>query len=213
MPYQLVLFDFDGTLADSFPWFLKTINSLADKHGFKRIALHEVDALRHLSSRDLMAHLGLPLWKLPAVTRDMRRLMTESAADIPLFDGVRSMLERLCASGITLGVVTSNTEANVRSILGSSHVPLVRYFECGASMFGKKAKFRKVMKAAGIAPAHILCVGDEIRDAQAASEAGLDFAAVGWGYTNPDALVPYSCAAPFTCADELAEWLIARSPS
>ncbi|HZW13989.1 MAG TPA: HAD hydrolase-like protein [Noviherbaspirillum sp.] len=213
MSYNLVLFDFDGTLADSFPWFLKTINQLADKHGFKRIVQHEVEALRHLSSRDLMAHLGMPLWKLPAVTGDMRRLMTENAAAIPLFDGVRSMLERLAASGITLGVVTSNTEANVRAILGDTYVPLVRHFECGASMFGKKAKFRKLVKAAGVAPGRILCVGDEIRDAQAASEAGLDFAAVGWGYTNPDALAPYSCAAPFANAGELAEWLLERLES
>ncbi|GAB3542398.1 HAD-IA family hydrolase [Noviherbaspirillum agri] len=208
MSYHLVLFDFDGTLADSFPWFLKTINSLADKHGFKRIAQDEVDELRRLSSRDLMAHLGLPLWKLPAVTSDMRRLMTASATAISLFGGVRGMLEQLSASGIALGVVTSNTEDNVRTILGDSHVPLVRHFECGASMFGKKAKFRKVMKAVGIAPEHILCVGDEIRDGQAASEAGLDFAAVGWGYTDPAALAPYSCAAPFANAAELTEWII-----
>ena len=208
MPYNLILFDFDGTLADSFSWFLKTINTLADKHGFKRILPQEVEFLRHLSSRELMTHLGMPLWKLPAVTSDMRRLMTENAAEIALFEGVCSMLETLAENDIALGVVTSNTEDNVRSILGSHHVALVRYFECGASMFGKKAKFRKVLKASGSDPRHILCIGDEIRDAQAASEAGLDFAAVGWGYTNPDALAPYSCAQPFTHADALVDWLL-----
>jgi phosphoglycolate phosphatase len=208
MAYNLILFDFDGTLANSFPWFLKTINLLADKHGFKRIVTDDLEDLRHLGSRELMAHLDLPLWKLPAVTGDMRRLMAESAADIPLFDGVHGMLEALAQSGIVLGVVTSNSEANVRAILGSAHVPLVRHFECGASLFGKQAKFRKALKAGGMDRTRVLYVGDEIRDAQAANEAGLDFAAVGWGYTHPEALAPHSSVTPFTHPGALAEWAI-----
>lgn len=203
MPYKLVLFDFDGTLADSLPWFLKTINQLAEKHRFRQIALHELDMLRGYSSRELMAHLGMPLWKLPAVTADMRQLMKESAAGIALFDGVDRLLHRLADSGVDAAVVTSNSEENVRHILGERNVALVRHFECGASMFGKKAKFRKLLSMTGIAPQQVLCVGDEIRDAQAAQAAGLDFAGVSWGYTKPAALAPYSCREPFASVEEM----------
>ena len=38
MNYRLVLFDFDGTLADSFPFFVRVFNRLAEKHGFASVA-------------------------------------------------------------------------------------------------------------------------------------------------------------------------------
>ena len=37
MTYRLAIFDFDGTLADSFPFFLSVFNTIADRHGFRRI--------------------------------------------------------------------------------------------------------------------------------------------------------------------------------
>ena len=63
MRYQLVIFDFDGTLADSFPWFSRIINDVADRFRFKRMAPHEMDTLRTMDARALMRHLGVPLWK------------------------------------------------------------------------------------------------------------------------------------------------------
>ena len=69
MPYKLALFDFDGTLADSFPWFTTVVNDAADKYGFRRIARHEFDTLRGKSAREMIAHLGVRRWKLPFIAR------------------------------------------------------------------------------------------------------------------------------------------------
>lgn len=203
MQYKLILFDFDGTLADSFPWFFTAINMMAKKHRFRQIAAHELEMLRAYSTRELMAHLELPMWKLPAVTSDMRRLMKDKATEISLFDGVDRLLQSLAKSGIQTAVVTSNSEENVRAILGEQNASLVRHFACGASIFGKKAKFRKLLDATGMAPELVLCVGDEIRDGQAAEAAGLDFAAVSWGYTKPEALAPHSIRPPFRNVPEM----------
>lgn len=210
MAYKLVLFDFDGTLADSFAWFLGAINRVAGKHGFKRIDAHDVDALRGLSGRQMMAHLGLPLWKVPLVAGDMRRLMAESAGDIRLFDGVDRLLAHLQAHRVETAVVTSNVQDNVLRILGSENAARIRHFECGASIFGKAARFRAMLRRTGFAPDEVLCVGDEIRDAQAAAAAGLDFVGVSWGYTHPEALSPHSVRAPFRSVDEMTEVLCSR---
>jgi len=51
MKYKLAIFDFDGTLADSFPFFLTTVNELAGIHKFKRIDSAELDTLRRYSAR------------------------------------------------------------------------------------------------------------------------------------------------------------------
>jgi phosphoglycolate phosphatase len=46
--HPLILFDFDGTLADSFPWFLRNSNQVAEKHRFKRIDSGNLEVLRRL---------------------------------------------------------------------------------------------------------------------------------------------------------------------
>src|SRR5882757_3666743 len=94
MRYSLVIFDLDGTLADSLSWFLRNVNDVADRFGFRRVA-EDIEPLRHASTREILAHLEVPLWKLPVIARHMRRLKTEQAASIALFDGADTMLRTL----------------------------------------------------------------------------------------------------------------------
>src|ERR1700744_5134091 len=77
--YSLAIFDLDGTLAHSFPWFLRNVNEVADRFRFRRVVEGEVEMLRHASTRDILAHLEVPRWKLPLIARHMRRLKTEQA--------------------------------------------------------------------------------------------------------------------------------------
>ncbi|HVX76546.1 MAG TPA: HAD-IA family hydrolase [Bradyrhizobium sp.] len=187
MPYSLAIFDLDGTLADSLPWFLRTINDVADRFRFRRVADEEVESLRHASSRELLAHLQVPLWKLPSITRHMRKLKAEAAADIELFDGVDVMLRDVAREGVKLALVSSDSEANARRKLGDL-ADLFAYFDCAASLFGKPAKFRRVIRRAGIDPASVIAIGDEIRDIEAARAVGIACGVVCWGYAAPAAL-------------------------
>ena len=188
MPYKLIIFDLDGTLSDSFPWFLRIINSVADKHRFRRIEADRVDALRGLGSRQIIQQLDVSLWRMPAIARDMRRLKAEHLQDIPLFPGVNRLLQTLKARGLVLAMVSSDSEANVRQALGADNAGLIDHYACGASMFGKAAKFRQVVKQSGVAAEQTICIGDEVRDAEAARKAGLAFGAVTWGYASRAAL-------------------------
>lgn len=54
MKYKLVIFDFDGTLADSLAFFMETINLLADRYKFKKITSSEADALRGLDAKAVL---------------------------------------------------------------------------------------------------------------------------------------------------------------
>jgi phosphoglycolate phosphatase len=185
--YQLAIFDLDGTLSDSFPWFLRIVNSIADKHRFKRIEVSDVEMLRGKSAREIIEHLQVPMWRIPAIARDMRRLKSEVVDTIPLFAGVDGMLRELTRLGVALAVVSSDAERNVRKALGGN-AGLVSQFACGASLFGKAAKFKTVLKRTGIAAADAICIGDEVRDGDAARAAGIDFGAVSWGYAKTEAL-------------------------
>jgi len=188
MLYSLAMFDLDGTLVDSFPWFLRHVNDVADRFGFRRIAENEMEALRRTGSREILRRLDVSVWKLPAIARHMRRLKAAHAGDIALFPGVEAMLRELRDGGVRLALVTSDSEANARRQLGQANAALFSDFACGASLFGKAAKFRRVLKRARVDPGAAIAIGDEVRDIEAARAAGIACAAVTWGYAALEAL-------------------------
>jgi phosphoglycolate phosphatase len=207
MRYQLVIFDFDGTLADSLPWFSRVLNDVADRYRFRRVAAHEEDMLRAMDGRELMRHLGIPAWKLPLIVRHMRKRKSQELDQTRLFDGVDRMLRRLAHADIATALVSSNTEPNVRTILGAENASLIRYFECGASLFGKSSHFRKVLRRSATPARDAICVGDELRDLEAAQKVGIAFGAVTWGFSTAEALIARSPAVVFRSVDEIADRL------
>ena len=186
---KLIIFDFDGTLADTFPCFVRVFDEAAAKYNFKPLDRDNAQGLRGLDARQIMALHDIPLWKTPAIARFMRARIGDEAHTITLFDGVAAALRTLHARGVVLTIVTSNSRANVQRILGPQMLALFTRVECGAGLFGKLPKVRKVLAATGIAAADALLIGDEIRDARVAAEAGVDFGAVAWGFNHVDALV------------------------
>jgi phosphoglycolate phosphatase len=208
MPYRLIIFDLDGTLSDSFPWFLSVISAVADKHGLARI--DDVETMRGKTTREIIAALNVPRWRLPWIARDMRKLKSQSLDKIPLFPGVPELLSALVHDGLTLAVVTSDSEDNARRALGSC-AALIAHLACGASLFGKARKFKQVMRAAGIPAEATLAIGDEVRDAEAAKAAGIDFAGVAGGYATVEALVKTDPVTIFAQVREIPEWLCRRS--
>lgn len=187
--FKLIIFDFDGTLADTFPSFVRVFDRAADRYGFKRLDRERQGDLRGLDARQIMAHHDIPLWKVPAIARFMRLSMGDDIANIKLFAGIGQALRDLHAQGVVLTVVTSNSPGNVRAVLGPELLALFTHVECGASLFGKAAKVRKVLAATGVARQHAMLIGDEIRDAKAAADAGVEFGAVAWGFNHVDALI------------------------
>jgi len=76
--YKLVIFDFDGTLVDSFPWFVQVLNDVADRYRFRRVDPHQAEALRGQSAREMIRYLGIPAWKMPLIARHMRKRKAEA---------------------------------------------------------------------------------------------------------------------------------------
>jgi phosphoglycolate phosphatase len=206
LPYSLVIFDLDGTLADSFPWFRRHVNGVADRFAFRRIDDEDVDSLRHAGSREILARLEVPAWKLPAIARHMRRLKGRHIADIPLFAGADTMLRTLAATGFRLALVSSDSEANARRQLGELGA-LFSHVDCGASIFGKAAKFRRILRRAGVRPAQAIAIGDEVRDIEAARAAGIACGAVRWGFASAEALQAHAPDLTFERMEDIARAL------
>jgi len=188
MNYRLAIFDFDGTLADSWPFFMSVFNEIADQHGFRRVDAAQAEQLRHYGPRDIMRHVGMPAWKLPIASRSFIDRMRGATGRIALFDGIAHTLRELERNGVQLAVVSSNAEDNVRDVLGPELARLIGQYECGMSIFGKAARIRKVVRRATVPAIQALYVGDQTTDGDAARRAGIAFGAVGWGYASIESL-------------------------
>lgn len=184
MAFKLFIFDFDGTLADSGPWMLDALNRAAARFGFREVTVAEAEALRGRDNRAIIRELGVPWWRLPQIAAYIRQLAQE-ATSAPLFLGVASMLRDVHAAGVKLAIVSSNAEETIRRALGDDCAPLIHAYACNASLFGKAAKFKRVLKLTGVARDQAIAVGDEVRDIEAARAAGLVCGAVAWGYATP----------------------------
>jgi phosphoglycolate phosphatase len=203
MKPRLVMFDFDGTLADSFSWFLEVANEVADRFRFDRFDRSDLESLRGLGAAQLIKRQRVPLWKLPLIARHARALMARDIARITLFAGISTALAELASAGLTLAIVTTNSRTNVLRVLGPATASLVSELECGASLFGKASRLRRVLRRTGVPRTEALFVGDEIRDAVAARAAGIAFGAVAWGYTRLETLRAQAPACVFERVEDL----------
>ncbi len=207
--YDLLIFDFDGTLADSAAWFRSILPDLARRFGFRCPDEAELEILRHKPPREVMRILKIPGWKLVLIAVHVRKRAAKAAA-FPLFDGIPEMLELIAAKGIKVAVVSSNAEVNVRRALGPQLSGRVQAWSCGAGMFGKAKHFRDVLGKLNVVPERALTVGDEIRDIEAAREVGIRTGAVTWGFGMKPALEAERPDHLFDSVDDLKAFLAAR---
>ncbi len=204
MRYRLAIFDFDGTLADSFPWVLGMMNDVADRFGFRRVEDSEVEDLRHCDAREIMRRLGIKRWKLPMIARYVRSRMAADVAQIGLFPGAGELLSQLSAEGIKLAVVSANGQATIQTVLGEDNSALMDGFAGGVSLFGKRSKLLRMSKLTNIPRAECIVIGDETRDLDAAHAAGMAFGAVSWGATRGPALSARGADFVFERMDQIA---------
>lgn len=206
MRYKLALFDFDGTLADTAGWFTSALNESAARFGFRQLSHEEMAMLRGKGNREIIRYLRVPWWKMPAIARDMRQRAAASAQELKLFPGVRELLADLRAAGVRIAIVSSNAETTIRCVLGNDIE--IDYFECGTSIFGKSARFRRVLRRAGLSIADAIAIGDEGRDIEASRATGIAAGAVAWGYATPDYLESQSPDIMFDSVGDIRRTLL-----
>ena len=181
MRYQLVLWDFDGTLADTFGCSVRIYNDLAERHGFRPI--DNPDGVRGLSTVAFLRHHRIPLLKVPALVRAVLAAQRGEMAGIRLFPGVAAVLARLHDAGCALAVLSSNRPDHIRACLRANGADgwfaAVHGYQ---RLLGKAIGIRRVMRSAGLIAREAVYVGDEVRDVHAARQAGVPIIAVSWGY-------------------------------
>ena len=177
MAFKLVVCDFDGTLADSLPAAVGIYNRLAAELGYRQI--QDVAVARAMTTRQFLRHHGISLWRLPRLVRRYHAAAAEEADKLKLFPGLPAALGAIHASGVRLGVLSSNREDNIRRCLRANGAEDFFSFVVGyPKLFGKGKALRRILRAERLQKSDVLYVGDEVRDVEAAKKAGVAVAAL-----------------------------------
>lgn len=185
---NLIIFDFDGTLADTLQLGLEILNRLSSEFGFDPLPQTELASARDLSTRQLMKRLGISRIKLPRISKRGTEEMGKQIESIQAFDGIPQIIHELRSQGYRLGVLTSNSEENVARFLAKQQLEVFDFIKSSSKLLGKGSVLRRIMRETKIKPREILFIGDELRDVEAAQETGVHVAAVTWGYNSRTAL-------------------------
>lgn len=179
-----LIFDFDGTLADSYHAVMAVVNQLADRYGFKKITAAQLPQIRGRGIRELLAELQIPARLLPKFVRKARALLKEKIETIQPFHELNDQLDILHQSGFTLGILTTNSKQNVNHFLELNKMKQFSFIEAGASLFGKAHLLSKLIKRHRLEKDSVIYVGDEARDLAAAQSVGVKSIAVTWGFSE-----------------------------
>lgn len=188
MQRKIVIFDFDGTIADTMTTFLSIYNDLAPRYGCTPVDLKDVPSLRGTRPQEKMRQYGITFWKLPFLARAVRNEFRKRAPIASAHNGVAEALQKLKDSGHTLGVLTSNSKDSVQTFLNQQGLgDIFEFVVAHKNMFGKHKALKRIMKERGFAADDTAYVGDETRDMEAAKRAGVMGVAVTWGFQNHEA--------------------------
>ncbi|MCR5064099.1 MAG: HAD-IA family hydrolase [Treponema sp.] len=180
---SIILFDFDGTIADTISAGLEIINSHADKFGYKRL---DGDINTHFSALQLVKLAEIKFWKLPYLIYQLKKKLSEKADEIQLLKEAPGLIKKCYDAGYELGILTSNSLKNVQAFL--KKYSLDSYFSflrTDVSLFGKKKALRKAKK---VLNKRILYIGDEIRDIEACRKNNIPIVSIPWGLNSYEAL-------------------------
>ncbi|HSX39536.1 MAG TPA: HAD-IA family hydrolase [Candidatus Saccharimonadales bacterium] len=185
---KTIIFDFDGTLADTRQIVQDIFNQLAPKYGFKLITDAEIENLRDHSAREFFKSLRVNPFKIPSLIKTAKAGMAEKIKYAKAFDGIAEMLCELKNLQFTLGVLTSNSVENVQTFLDNNKLTQLDFIDSENDLFGKDKALNALIKKFNLVKSEVIYVGDETRDIDACKKAGVKIIAVTWGFNSEKAL-------------------------
>jgi phosphoglycolate phosphatase len=189
MIYKTLVFDFDGTIADTLGETRLIFNRIAPDYGIREVAEHELDHLRHLSLKELLDHLDIPKRRVPALISRGTGMMRSNISQLKLIEGMPEVLVELRRHVRSFGILTSNATANVDLFLRTHGLrEQFDFISSTSKLTGKSKHLKAIRKTFSLRAEELLYIGDELRDVKASQKAGIPIAAVTWGFNSRESL-------------------------
>ena len=195
-----IIFDMDGTIADSFDY---VADFMASEAGLGTLSAEQKKELRGLSMVGMARKLGYKWWQGPMLFFKGRRRMHQAIKNLKSFAGIPELIRKLHAEGHQLFVLSTNSLSNVRYFLHQQKIH--KYFleiYGGVGVFSKAPALRELLREQSLDINQAVYVGDEQRDVEAAKAIGMRAIAVTWGFADRNNL---KALKPAALADTPAE--------
>jgi len=189
MGIRVIVFDFDGTIADTHRTIIEITNSFSSDFGFQPVSEEELLRLRNLSSREILKQSQISIFKIPFLMRKVQGQLRKEIVNLELIEGMKECLLELKSKGYKLGIITSNFKENVVRFLEIKQLNnLFDFVYSGTTLFGKHKVINKFLRQHNLRADEAIYVGDETRDIDAAKKSNVKVIAVGWGFNLPSIL-------------------------
>ena len=205
MNFRTLVFDFDGTIADTLGETRRIFNQIAPDYGIRQVEEHELEELRHLSLKELLDHLNIPKRRVPALISRGTGMMRGNITQLPMIAGMAEVLVEMRRHVHSFGILTSNATANVDLFLRTHGLrEQFDFISSTSKLTGKSKHLKAIRKTFSLRPEQMLYIGDELRDVKASQKAGIPVAAVTWGFNSRASL---AASAPDYLFDHPADFL------
>ena len=215
MTAKVILFDFDGTIADTYQVIANITNQLSTEFGYKALDEEELLLIKNLSSREIVKRSEISIFKLPFLVRRIRTELKKEIAELNAISDMVRVLLRLKSTGYILGIVTSNTRENVDIFLNKHGLnSIFSFIYSGTAIFGKHRVLKQVVREHRLKKSDVIYVGDETRDVRSARKSGIAIIAVSWGFNSAEILQEhkpnYLVDRPQQILEAIANWQLDR---
>ena len=192
MRNKVIVFDFDGTIADTYQAIVDITNDLSSEFGYQPIDEEELLLLKNLSSKEIIKRSEISLFKIPFLVQRVQKELGQQIADLSPIKGIESVLIELKQRNYILGIITSNVRENVVLFLQKNNLEyLFNFMYSGTKIFGKHRIINQLVRKHKLNKTDVIYVGDETRDIRSARKSGISVIAVGWGFNSQEILAEY----------------------
>ena len=178
---KYTVFDFDGTLADTFDVIKNIAMNESSEHDI------DVELFKSEGAKGMLKMLNIPRWKIPGMILNVTNKLRNSK-NIKLFPGIVDLLINL-KKDYKIGILSSNSKEIINDTLKEYDIEnLFEFVYSESSLFGKHSVLKRMCSKHNIDPLEVIYVGDEDRDIIAAKKANLKTIAVTWGFNSNEKL-------------------------
>jgi HAD superfamily hydrolase (TIGR01549 family) len=186
---KYIIFDFDGTIADTIDLALNIYNRIAPEYNCNPIKEEDRGILRARKPQDLLKEYGVTNLKLILILLRIRKEIINLIPEIKLVNGIKDSLKEIINSGLRVGILTSNSRHNVNIFLEKNNLSdIIDFIYSGKNLFGKDRVIRRLLDHENISREDVIYIGDETRDIEASRQVGIPVIAVSWGLNNREIL-------------------------
>lgn len=193
--YKHIIFDFDGTLADSAEVALKVYNDMAVEYKYKKLTMDEYRKLSKLPINDRFKAIGVPYykpWIILKLIKEAKERYGKLLNSINLFDNIEEVLKELYNNGYTISIISTNSKENIVNFLKEKGLDFVNEVYSSKGLYGKVDVLKKYIKKHEVEKNEVLYVADELRDLKVCKKLKIDILSVSWGFDSYELLKDYN---------------------